>query len=199
MNPSTPVRSPVPSLATSSDRRLDEHRFILWRDSDRRYAVFAGVLAIVLGIVVSLFYVVFTTVRIAGPSMEPTLYDQDRVLITKGYDAPERGDILSATVPDEHGRPVGVIKRVVALAGDTVEVFGDRAYVNGERVPGGSNGEDTGVTIEAFVVPDGSVYVLGDNRPLSYDSRFVGPVPLVDVDGSVVAVILPLHRFSIID
>ncbi|MHB1016361.1 MAG: signal peptidase I [Coriobacteriia bacterium] len=178
---------------------MDELRFILWRDSDRRYAVFAGVLAILLGITVSVFYVVFATVRIAGPSMEPALYDQDRVLITKRYDAPARGDIVSATVPDEHGRPVGVIKRVVALAGDTVEVFGDRAYVNGERVPGGPEGEDSGLWIPAFVVPAEHVYVLGDNRPLSYDSRFVGPVPLEDVRGAVVAVILPLHRFGIID
>lgn len=193
------MRSPVLSSATSSDTPLNEHRFIPWRDSDRRYAIFAGVLAIILGIVVSLLYVVFTTVRIAGPSMEPALYDQDRVLITKGYDAPERGDIVSATIPDEHGRPVGVIKRVVALAGDTVEVFGDRAYVNGERVPGGSNGEDTGAWIPSFVVPEGAVFVLGDNRALSYDSRFVGPVPLESIRGSVVAIILPLHRFSIID
>ncbi|MHB1135250.1 MAG: signal peptidase I [Coriobacteriia bacterium] len=178
---------------------MAEHRFILWRDSDRRYAIIAGVLAVTLGIVVSLLYVLFTTVRITGPSMEPALYDQDRVLITKGYDAPARGDIVSATVPDEHGRPVRVIKRVVALAGDTVEVFGDRAYVNGERVPGGSNGEDKGAWIPAFIVPEGSVFVLGDNRPLSYDSRLVGPVPLENVRGSAVAVILPLHRFSIID
>ena len=183
----------------SSDDPVDERRFILWRDSDRRLVILAGVLAVVLGIVLGLLYVVFTTVRIAGPSMEPALHDGDRVLITKGYDAPERGDIVSATVPDEHGRSVRVIKRVVALGGDTVEVHGDRAYVNGERVPGGANGDDVELWIQPFVVPDGHLYVLGDNRALSYDSRLVGPVPVGNVRGRVVAIIAPPHRFSIID
>ncbi|MBN2247429.1 MAG: signal peptidase I [Coriobacteriia bacterium] len=178
---------------------MDEHRFILWRDSDRRVVVLASVLAVALGIVVSLLYVVYTTVRISGPSMEPALYDEDRVLITRGYDVAEHDDIVSAVVPDEHGQPVRVIKRVVALAGDTVEIHGDRAYVNGERVPGGANGDASGAWIPAFEVPAGHVFVLGDNRSLSYDSREVGPVPVADIRGKVVAVILPLHRFSIID
>jgi len=186
------------SSAISPDAPMNKRRFILWRDSDRWMAILAVALAAGLGVAIALFYVVFTTIRIAGPSMEPALLDEDRVLITRGYDVPGRGDIVSAMVPDEDGRAVRVIKRVVALGGDTVEMHGDRAYVNGERVPGGANNDEVDVWIEPFVVPDSHVYLLGDNRPLSYDSRLVGPVPIGDVRGRVVAIILPLYRFSII-
>lgn len=174
-------------------------RFILWRDSDRRVLVLAAALAIMLGVVVSILYVVFTTVRVDGSSMEPVLMDEDRVLVTKGYDAPRHGDIVSATVPDESGEPVGVIKRVVALAGDTVEIIGDHAYVNGVRVPGGATTADGDMRIPAFRMPEGYVYLLGDNRAVSYDSRIVGPVPVEDVAGTVVAIIAPIDRFSIIE
>ena len=60
------------------------------------------------------------------------------------------------------------------------------------------NGTDT-TEIGSLIVPEGTVYVLGDNRPLSLDSRIIGPVPLADVQGRVVAIILPLSRFTIID
>lgn len=178
---------------------MGERRFIIWRDSDRRVAVLAGLLAIILGVLVSLLFVVFTTIRIVGPSMEPALYEEDRVLITKTYEVPRRGDIVSALVPDEHGRGVRVMKRVVALEGDTIKVHGDVAYVNGERVAGGTVSADAVVWNDEIVVPEGHVYLLGDNRPLSYDSRMVGPVPLDRVRGRVVAIIAPIHRFSIID
>lgn len=161
--------------------------------------VLAAVLAIALGVLVSTLYVVFTTVRVAGPSMEPTLFDEDRVLVTKQYDVAEHGDIVAATLPDEAGRPTGVIKRVVAVAGDTVEMIGDSAYVNGLLVPGDPVASGSEVRLPPIVVPAEHVYLLGDNRAVSYDSRFVGPVPVANVDGEVVAIIAPIGRFRIID
>jgi len=175
-------------------------RFIIWRENDRRYLILLVVLAALLGAVLAVFYLVFTTVRIDGDSMAPTLHDEDRILITKGYDTPARGDIVSAYVPDEHGQAVRVIKRVVALEGDTVEIFGDRAYVNGDLVTYGPPITGPGdARLDPYVVPEGTVFVLGDNRPYSYDSRFFGPVPLPVIRGKVVAIIMPLQRFTIID
>lgn len=179
--------------------RVSVGRFIVWRESDRRFLVLAAALAIVLGVLVSTFYVVFTTTRVSGPSMEPALYHDDRLLLTRSYDDPRRGDIVSATVPDEIGRPTDVIKRVVALPGDTVEIVGDSAYVNGALVAGSPTDAGAGIRTAPLVVPERSVYLLGDNRPVSYDSRIIGPVPVTSVDGVAVAIIAPLHRFSIMD
>lgn len=179
---------------------MEEHRFILWRESDRRLLAISGILALVLGIAITVFYVVFTTIEIDGPSMSPTLLDGDRVLLTKGWPDPAVGDILSVNVPDEHGRSVRVIKRVVAVEGDTVEVFGDRVYVNGALAPYGYGElpEHEEFHLPPFQVPEDTVYVAGDNRGVSYDSRIVGPVPLSAVNGRVVAIVFPVHRLGIV-
>ena len=174
--------------------------FIAWREQDRKYVLLVPTLAIVLGLLVGTLYIVFTTIRVDGDSMYPALQHEDRVLLTKRYDRPRRGDIVSVTVTDR-GERVGVLKRVIALAGDEVTVAGDVAYVNGElsaAAPDAITGSGPAV-FGPLVVPEGTVFVLGDNRPISLDSRFVGPVPLSDVNGRVVAVILPVHRFRVID
>jgi len=174
--------------------------FIVWRDSDRRVLVVAAALAIVLGVVVSTLWIVFGTSRVNGMSMRPTLLDRDLVLITRGYDLPTRGDIVSATVPDEHGRPVGILKRVVGLPGDTIDAHGDVVVINGAPLsPSYGEARTYGPRLPQVVVPDGHIYLLGDNRFRSYDSRVLGPVPQTAVRGRVVAIVLPLSRFSIID
>jgi len=87
------------------------------------------------------------------------------------------------------------------VAGDTVEVFGDRIYVNEELSPHGNGGipEHESVHLPPLVVPDDTVYIAGDNRGVSYDSRIVGPVPVSAVNGRVVAVVFPLHRLGAVD
>lgn len=162
--------------------------------------VVAAALAIVLGVVVSTLWIVFGTSRVNGMSMRPTLLDRDLVLITRGYDLPTRGDIVSATVPDEHGRPVGILKRVVGLRGDTIDAHGDVVVINGAPLsPSYGEARTYGPRLPQVVVPDGHIYLLGDNRFRSYDSRILGPVPQTAVRGRVVAIVLPLCRFSIID
>lgn len=194
------VTSPGRSSATSLDVAVSRSGLIVWRESDRRVLVVAAALAIVLGVVVSALWIVFGTARVNGMSMKPALLDQDLVLITRGYDEPARGDIVSATVPDEHGRPVGILKRVVGLPGDTVDVHGDSVAVNGVPVPPPTGEARTyGPRFPQVVVPDGHVYLLGDNRFRSYDSRILGPVPQTAVRGRVAAIVLPFSRFSIID
>lgn len=180
---------------------MEEHRFVPWRESDRRLLIIAAVLALILGVFITVFYVVFTTIRIDGPSMEPTLLNGDRILLTKGYPEPAVGDVLSVNVPDEYGRSVRVIKRVVAVPGDTVEVFGDRIYVNEVLAPHGSGEipEHESVHLPPLVVPDDTVYIAGDNRGVSYDSRIVGPVPVSAVNGRVIAVVFPLHRLGAVE
>jgi signal peptidase I len=175
-------------------------RFILWRDQDRPYLKLLLALAVAFASVVVIFYIVFTSVRVEGESMFPALFPDDHVLVTRGYESPRVGDVVSAYVTTELGRE-GVIKRVVALPGDTVEVRGDTVYVNGtlsEAAPEPILATDVPV-LDPLVVPEGHVYLLGDNRPVSYDSRFLGPVPLPDIAGRVVVVFSPVTRWRIVD
>lgn len=151
-------------------------------------------------ILITVLYVTHDFAKVDGASMEPTLRSGDRVLITKGYDTPRRGDIISfrATIS---GEPDVLIKRVVAIPGDSVEVVGDQAFVNGEVSPfdAGTIQGSEGFHIAPLTVPEGSVYVLGDNRAVSLDSRFIGPVLIGSIRGAVTWVFSPVTHFRRID
>jgi signal peptidase I len=139
---------------------------------------FVLVFGFVRPVVASPFY-------IGSQSMVPTLKVWDRVLINKlAYDleGPHRGDIVLFESPDGGEDPL--IKRVVALPGDTLELRGGELFVNGAKV------DEPYVRREACVhgmpktcsfgpktVPENRVFVMGDNRANSLDSRFFGPVP----------------------
>ncbi|MRS13014.1 MAG: signal peptidase I [Actinobacteria bacterium] len=174
---------------------------VVWHPKDRRYFPLAAMLTFVLATAVTLLYVVFSVMAVDGDSMEPALHDRERILVTKGYADPARGDIIAFAAVDESDSVVKVLKRVIAVEGDTVEVVGDVAYVNGSMstvAPRARIGERAG-RIGPLIVPRGHVYVLGDNRPYSLDSRFFGAVPLDSVIGKGIYVILPLARIRDID
>lgn len=159
-------------------------------------------LLLVLVLLVLVFWVLFTPLQVSGDSMYPTLGNGDRVLVSRGYGAPERGDIVHVDARQLEGaRGSQVIKRVVAVAGDTISIENGRALVNGmpENPVSGLIVDDGDVSIPAVTVPDGHVYVLGDNRPVSLDSRFYGPVPVDAVEGRVVFCYAPVTRFGPID
>lgn len=177
-------------------------RFIPWRESDRRYLAPMLVLALVFGLLFGTLYVVFRFVQVDGDSMLPVLRDGDRVLLTRSYDleVARRGDIVSLTVPDR-GRPVTALKRVIALPGDEVSATGDSVAVNGApstAAPDPIVGPDQRV-YGTGTIPEGHLFVLGDNRPVSLDSRFVGPLPVTTVRGKAVAIIWPPSRIRLID
>ncbi len=153
---------------------------------------FALVFGFVRPVVASPFYV-------GSESMVPTLKVWDRVLINKlAYDVvggPERGDIVLFESPAGGEEPL--IKRVVGLPGDTIEVRHDRLFVNGEpqrepyvndryRKRQGPYGPRT--------VPKGHVFVMGDNRGNSQDSRVFGPVPEENLIGEALVRFWPPGR-----
>lgn len=176
-------------------------RFIVWRQRDLGYLVLVAILVFALAALLTLFGVVFTVVTVDGGSMRPALEHSDRLLLTRGYESPRRGDVIAFRVREPDGRSTALIKRVVALPGDTVEIIGDSAWVNGQLsadAPTARVGTG-GVRYAPLVVPEGTVYVLGDNRPVSLDSRFIGSIPEGTVIGKAVAVILPVTRMRGID
>ncbi len=137
--------------------------------------------AVVIALFINLFLAQAT--QVLGQSMEPTLHSSQRVVIEKityRFHGPRRGDIV---VIDSSNQSEMLIKRVVGLPGETIEVKNGRVYVDGAlleedwtvRQGGGSYGPRT--------IPPLHVFVLGDNRGASNDSRNFGPVPIEDIIG----------------
>ena len=133
---------------------------------------------------------------ITTDSMDPTLKAGDSVLATKFsylFSEPERGDVVLFESPGD-GAPT--IKRVVGEPGDTVAVRDGVLFVNGEKTR--EPYVDYNLTDSTFMgptkVPKGRLYLMGDNRSNSLDSRSYGPVPENDVLGGVPLRIWPLER-----
>jgi signal peptidase I len=165
--------------------------------TSRRLAVWlVGPLATVLVALILVFFV-FDSSTISGPSMLPTLEDHDYVLLTKGLSVPHRGDIVILNVVNQGVRQEWV-KRIVGLGGDRVEVRGDVILVNGKPEQFKHVILSTGATapVENLTVPAGDVFVAGDNRPVSEDSRFVGPFPQTAIKGRVLFIYAPLWRIG---
>ena len=148
-------------------------------------------------LVILVFYVFFTTAQVDGPSMLPTLKDGDRLLLTHGEESPSRGNIVVTVVP-EGNQSVEVVKRVIGVPGDSVEIRGDIAIVNGQPEPdyGQIVVPEYAEWLPAITVPPGTVYVMGDNRPVSLDSRREGPVPIAGIKGRAVAIFAPVNRIG---
>jgi signal peptidase I len=134
-------------------------------------------------------------------SMRPTIMEEDRVLaekITYRFShGPEVGDIV--VFDDPLGEHPQLIKRVIAVAGQTVDVVDDRIYVDGEALdePYTHDKPSVAGTVELPVtVPAGSVWLMGDNRPNSGDSRFFGPRPVETVRGRAFWTYWPPSRFG---
>jgi signal peptidase I len=163
-------------------------------------------IAIVLAFVVRAF--LMTPIEVKGASMEPTLYSQERMFVTK-IGEPKRFDIIVFHATEEKD----YIKRVIGLPGDRVEYKDDVLYINGKPyeepyldkskkliTSGLLTGSFTlGETpVGSDVVPEGHVFVLGDNRRVSKDSRHIGAVPIENIIGTTKFVYYPLKDLKII-
>jgi signal peptidase I len=186
-------------IVTDEDAVMDSAEKPRTGRGDRLAMMLLVPLLVVLIVVVAVFYVFFSALQVDGPSMLPTLRNQDRLLLTHGYPTPARGDVIALNTVI-HGQPDDIIKRVVAIPGDTIEIRADVAYVNGVREPdyGQIIVHDASVNASEQVVPEGTLYVLGDNRVLSEDSRFIGPIQLSGVFGRAVAVFSPVTRVRLV-
>jgi signal peptidase I len=120
-----------------------------------------------------------------GQSMEPNLHENQRVivdLVTYHFRAPQRGEIIVLDLPDRKAEPP-LIKRVVGLPGEIVEIKGGAVLVNGQKLDEPYLNQLTLGNMPAQVVPEAHVFVLGDNRGSSNDSRYFGVVPFGDILG----------------
>ncbi|MCS7039304.1 MAG: signal peptidase I, partial [Caldilineales bacterium] len=122
--------------------------------------------------------------RVEGYSMEPTLHGHQRLVIEKlsyRLHLPRRGDIVVIRVPG-YGREM-LIKRVIGLPGETIEVRGGQVLINGVPLAEPYLRTVTRGDYPPTRIPDDAIFVMGDNRNNSNDSRAFGPIPLDAVVG----------------
>ncbi|MEL7156254.1 MAG: signal peptidase I [Actinomycetota bacterium] len=157
--------------------------------------VLVGAVLVALLLRASLFQAFY----IPSESMEDTLLVDDRVLVNKvSYRLHDihRGDIVVFVRPDEQQGPIrDLIKRVIALPGETIEARDNVIYINDQRLI--EPYLDTDVVTSDFgptVVPEGEIFVMGDNRTESFDSRGFGSIEEDRVIGRAFVLFWPLNR-----
>lgn len=179
----------------------------------------------VVSAIVILLFVNFVAhpVRVDGRSMYPTLKDGEFGFTNVGgvlLNGVERGDIVVVTMKEE-GQKTHWVKRVIGLPGDTVSCVNDVVYINGKvldetkyidpdyrqslvdqfgyfnKVP---NADNTNIEdFEEVKLKDDEYYVMGDNRPYSKDSRYVGPVKKSQIFAKKMLVLLPISDIGVKD
>jgi signal peptidase I len=138
---------------------------------------------------------------IPSPSMEPTLDVGDRVLVNKlsyKFHDVNRGDVVVFERPPgastgQNGEIKDLIKRVVAVGGDTVEAKEGNVYVNGEQIDEDYLEPGTPTdNLPLTTIPEGQLFVMGDNRTNSEDSRIFGPIDEDAIVGRAFIRVLPI-------
>ena len=184
------------------------------RPSDSFKAVRDWIVVLVVALLVALGIRTFALQQfyISGPSMETTLFQPNRVLVNKmSYRIGDigRGDVVVFDRVTSNGQSVqhdDLIKRVIGLPGETVTIKACKVYVNGKLLeekylPKRDTDQSDLVArcrqpeMSAVTVPKGQIFVLGDNRPQSMDSRVFGPVDKKSVVGRAFVVIWPISRW----
>ncbi|AOT68381.1 signal peptidase I [Geosporobacter ferrireducens] len=154
-------------------------------------------IAVVLAILIKAF--LFDLIQVDGNSMMPTLANHERLIVYKaGYliHKPKAGDIVVFRYP--HEPKYNFIKRVIAVEGNTVEITDGRVFVDNVPLDEPYILEVTLGDFHKRIVPENTIFVLGDNRNNSKDSRFedVGFVPVYHVKGRALLKIWPLSKIQ---
>lgn len=155
------------------------------------------VVALLVALVIRSFVVQVYLVE--GPSMEPTLHTFERVFVNKlvyRFRAPEPGEIIVLQDPARPQREL--IKRVIALEGETIEIKQGIVYVNGQALkePFINTAIKSNTSMEPLQVPADHVFVMGDNRGMSFDSRNIGPIAVSKIDGKAFFMFWPMDKFA---
>lgn len=137
--------------------------------------------------------------QVAGNSMKSTLHDRDRVLVNKlsyRLHSPNRGDVVVLKTMESSGER-DLIKRVIGLPGETLDVRNCQVFIDGRLLvepyldPEVAPCTDPNAFDFPYTVDDGEVFVMGDNRPGSKDSRDIGPIRYEDLLGRAFVIIWP--------
>lgn len=151
-------------------------------------------IAVIAALIVQRY--VFTLTRVLGPSMEETLYTNQVMAVLRVnyyFNEPQRGDVVFCHYP---GWEEDCVKRVIGLPGERLKIVDSTVYINDEPL------EEPYLTLpdtsdfNEVVVPEGSYFVLGDNRRISLDSRGVGALERNAIGGQCLGVVWPMSAWK---
>ena len=164
--------------ATASKASSASPRSLSWKQvitSVFRDLLEATIPALIIALLITQFVGERTVVL--GQSMEPNLHQDQQLIVDKlsyRLHSPRRGDIVIIDVEESE---IPYIKRVVGLPGETVEIRNNRVFIDGKVLEEPYLSQVTSGAYGPITIPSGHVFVLGDNRGNSRDSRALGPVP----------------------
>ncbi|BAL80737.1 signal peptidase I [Caldisericum exile] len=134
--------------------------------------------------------------RVQMTSMVATLEPNDLVLVEKityRFSKPHRGDVVVFIPPNNPKDKY--IKRVIGLPGETIYIKNDTVYIDGKPLKEPYLNSPM-ADMEPVKVPDGSVFVMGDNRSVSLDSRVFGPIKISSIIGRAILIYWPINHFQ---
>jgi signal peptidase I len=139
----------------------------------------------------------FETYRVVGQSMDPTLEQDERLIVSKlsyRLHEPQRGDIIVFHDPQDPGR--NLIKRVIGLPGETLRIDQGQVYINERLIQEPYIESYSPYSQPPTPIPDGQYFVMGDNRNNSSDSRSWGTLPRDDIVGKAAFTYWPLRLWG---
>ena len=181
----------------------------------RGFLEWISVIGVALAVAIVIRVFLLQQFYISGPSMETTMFSDNRVLVNKlAYRLGEidRGDVVVFDRAIPNGNEIqhdDLIKRVIALGGETVSISKCVVYIDGVELPEpylpkrDTEMTDPGdrcstVDMEAIVLETDEIFLMGDNRPQSFDSRMFGPIKKDLIIGQAFVLLWPLGEFKIL-
>lgn len=153
-------------------------------------------IALVIAIVIRIWC--FEPVHVSGASMQNTMHSGNLVMVNKWIyyvRAPERGEVIVFHAKEKKD----YIKRVIALPGETIEAKNNKILINGEIIEEPYISEEyRTLDFPLTEVPPNTVFVLGDNRPNSLDSRVLGPIPTSAIIGRADLIYWPITDMKLL-
>ena len=190
----------------AKERQTERRRLEDEQKRNARKEVFSWVRMFVTVIVVVfvLTHFIIINAKVPSGSMENTIMTHDRLIgfrFAYWFEEPQRGDIILFEYPVDETQIY--IKRVIGLPGETVQIKKGKVYINGKKLKSDIYGitkyiDEPGIAEEPLELGKDEYFCLGDNRPVSYDSRYeeVGPVHRSEIIGKVWIRIWPLTKFG---
>ncbi|MFA6552844.1 MAG: signal peptidase I [Patescibacteria group bacterium] len=162
------------------------------------------IVLIALAIIIPVRYFLFQPFYVRGASMEPNFHDNEYLIIdeiTYRFTDPQRGDVLVMRNPNRTSE--FFIKRIIGLPGETIKSVNGEITIINKQYPDGvvlpepylAEGTLTN-NLTVTRIPDGQYFVMGDNRPVSLDSRIFGPLPRKDIVGRAWLRVYPFSEFQ---
>ena len=137
----------------------------------------------------------FTFARVDGTSMLDTLHENNIMGVSRlnyRLNEPQRGEIITCNYPEDGNKLF--VKRIIGLPGETIEIREGTVYIDGEPIAETYLTRVDDQSMDPITLAKDEIFVMGDNRPVSRDSRAVGPLTLDEIYGRVLFVAFPFNE-----